>query len=178
MGIFCDECKKNIATVFLTKISGEEVSKVQLCEACSKKMEETSEAVNLFAFLPQILTGFSGQPEEAVDDVLTGALVKCDSCGTSFNDFQKMGFLGCADCYKAMGENLGQVIMDFQGSIEHKGKMPSRVSEDAKLRRKLVELERSLEQQIVEEDYEQAAGVRDKIREIRSQLYPGAEDYE
>ena len=31
MNIFCDECKKNIATVFLTKISGNEVSKVQLC---------------------------------------------------------------------------------------------------------------------------------------------------
>ena len=50
MGIFCDECKKNIATVFLTKISGEEVSKVQLCDACAKKMEETSEAFNFFAY--------------------------------------------------------------------------------------------------------------------------------
>ncbi|MBN1289021.1 MAG: hypothetical protein JXA49_05230 [Actinobacteria bacterium] len=178
MSIFCDECKKNIATVFLTKVSGEEVSKVQLCEACSKKMEETSEAVNLFAFLPQILTGFSGQPEDAADDILTGALVKCDSCGTSFNDFQKMGFLGCPDCYRALGEPLERVIMDFQGSTGHKGKMPSRVSEDAKLRRRLIDLEQNLERQIIEEDYEAAASVRDKIREIREKLYPGVDEYE
>lgn len=178
MGIFCDECKKNIATVFLTKISGEEVSKVQLCDACAKKMEETSEAFNFFAYLPQILSGFSAPEEDVTEDILSGILLKCDSCGTSFNDFQKMGFLGCSDCYKALGDPLERVIMEFQGSTEHTGKIPSRVSKDAKLRKKLIQLEHSLEHQIVEEQYEEAASVRDKIREIQHKLGLGADEIE
>lgn len=171
MNIFCDECKKNIATVFLTKISGSEVSKVQLCEDCAKRMEETTEAANLLAFLPQILSGLQGMDESLVEDVLAGELVTCKFCGTSFNDFQKMGFLGCSRCYESFGEPLQTVIVEFQESEEHLGKLPGKVSEGARLRKRLVELERHLEHRIAEEDYEAAAAVRDQIREIDGKLH-------
>jgi len=170
MNIFCDECKKNIATVFLTKISGSEVSKVQLCEGCAKRMEETTEAANLLAFLPQILSGLQGMDEHLVDDVLSGELVTCDFCGTSFNDFQKMGFLGCSRCYEIFGEPLARVIVEFQEAEEHVGKMPGKVSKGARLRKRLVELEKHLEHQIAEERYESAAAVRDQIKEIEGKL--------
>lgn len=170
MNIFCDECKKDIATVFLTKISGSEVSKVQLCEDCAKKMEETTEAANLLAFLPQIISGMQGMDEQMVEDVLSGEPLTCGFCGTSFNDFQKMGFLGCARCYEEFGEALSKVILDFHGASEHIGKMPGKVSEGARLRKRLMELERHLECQIAEEEYEAAAAVRDQIREIETRL--------
>ena len=170
MNIFCDECKKNIATVFLTKISGNEVSKVQLCEECAARMEETTEAANLLAFLPQILSGLQGVEERLVEDVLSCELVACELCGTSFNDFQKMGFLGCPGCYEAFGEPLRQVIIEFQEAEEHVGKMPGKVSRGARLRKRLMELERDLEHQISREEYEAAAAVRDQIREIEGRL--------
>ena len=116
MNIFCDECKKGIATVFLTKISGSEVSRVQLCGDCAKKMEETTEAANLLAFIPHILSGMHGMEEQLADDVLSGELITCESCGTSFTDFQKIGFLGCSRCYQAFGEA-------FQG-LRASGKAP------------------------------------------------------
>ena len=174
MNIFCDECRKNIATVFLTKISGSEVSKVQLCEECARKMEEATEAANLIAFLPQIMSGLQEMGEQAVDEVLSGELITCESCGTSFNDFQKMGFLGCRECYRAFGESLENVIREFQEAEEHLGKMPGSASEGARLRKKLIELERHLERQIAEEEYEAAAAVRDRIREIEIRLDGGA----
>jgi len=170
MNIFCDECKKNIATVFLTKISSSEVSRVQLCEECAKKMEETTEAVNLLAFLPQVIAGIHGIEEQAAEDALSANLTTCDSCGTSWNDFQKMGFLGCALCYEAFGESLLEIIREFQQADEHVGKVPGKISEKAKLRRKLVELERRLERQIAQERYEAAAAVRDQIQKIRVKL--------
>jgi protein arginine kinase activator len=178
MNIFCDECKKNIATVFLTKMSGNEVSRVQLCDACAQKMEETTEAANLLAFLPQILSGLQTIDEQAVEEVLGGQLVNCDECGTSFNDFQKMGFLGCARCYESFGEPLQRNIFEFQGSSEHVGKMPGKVSDGARLRKKMMELERSLEHQISAEEYEAAAAVRDEIRELRSMMNAEAKDSE
>jgi len=170
MNIFCDECKKNIATVFLTKISGNEVSRVQLCEECEKRMEETTEAANLIAFLPHIISGMQGMDEQIVDDVLSSELITCEFCGTSFNDFQKIGFLGCSQCYEAFGEALENVIQDFQEAGEHLGKMPRKISETAMLRKKLLELERHLERRIAEEEYEAAAAARDQIREIETRI--------
>ncbi len=170
MNIFCDECKKNIATVFLTKVSATEVSKVQLCEECAKRMEETTEAANLIAFLPHILAGLQGMDEEVSEEVLPGELSVCDSCGTSYNDFSKMGYLGCADCYGAFAEPLGRIIMEFQDGDEHRGKVPGKASKGALLRRRLVELERNLARQISTEQYEAAAAVRDQIREIEGRL--------
>ncbi len=171
MNIFCDECKKNIATVFLTKISSDEVSKVQLCDECANRMEETTEAANLIAFLPQILSGLQGMEDQhLIEDVLSCEPVICEFCGTSFNDFQKMGFVGCAECYRAFDEKLVAVLLDFQEATEHIGKIPGKASESAKLRKRLVELERFLERQIAEEEYESAAAVRDQIREIEGKL--------
>lgn len=170
MNIFCDECRKNIATVFLTKISGSEVSKVQLCDDCARKMEEASEAANLIAFLPQILTDIQGMDGRSIEDILPGDPLECEFCGTSYNDFQKMGFLGCRDCYRAFGEHLGRVILEFQEADEHAGKIPGRASKEAKLRRKLIELERRLEKNIAAEKYETAATVRDQIRKVESSL--------
>lgn len=170
MSIFCDECKKNIATVFLTKISGTEVSKVQLCDECARKMEEATETANLLSFIPQILSGLQSMDQHQVDEVLAGELITCGRCGTSFNDFQKMGFLGCSGCYSAFAKPLESVIFDFQGAGEHTGKMPRKVSHQAKLRKKLIELERDLERQVAAEEYEAAARVRDRIHEMENRI--------
>jgi len=178
MNIFCDECRKNIATVFLTKMSGNEVSKVQLCENCARKMEETTDAANLLAFIPQILSGIQGMEEHVVEEVLGGELITCDACGTSFNDFQKMGFLGCEECYENFGESLDRLIFEFQEASEHIGKMPGKVSAGAKLRKRMIELEHSLERQIADEEYEAAAAVRDQIQEIKTILNSEGKDVE
>jgi len=62
------------------------------------------------------------------------------------------------------------VIRDFQEAGEHIGKMPRKISETSRLRRKLIELERHLERQIAEEEYESATAVRDEIREIETMI--------
>jgi protein arginine kinase activator len=69
------------------------------------------------------------------------------------------------------GEPLTKVIIEFQEAEEHLGKMPGKVSEGARLRKRLMELEKHLEHQIAEERYEAAAGVRDQIKEIEGKLY-------
>jgi len=170
MSIFCDECRKNIATVFLTKMSGTEVSKVQLCEECAYKMEETTEAANLLAFIPQIISGLQGVEENLTEEVLGSEPVTCPNCSTSFNDFQKMGFLGCRECYTVFGEHLERVILEFQDASEHVGKAPAKASENARLRRRVMELERDLQRQIESEQYEAAAAARDQIMKIRGML--------
>ena len=68
--------------------------------------------------------------------------------------------------------------MEMQESEEHLGKLPGKVSEGARLRKRLMELERHLEHRIAEEDYEAAAAVRDQIREIDGKLNREVSDSE
>lgn len=181
MGLFCDECKRNIATVFLTKISGTEVSEVHLCEECAKRMEEESGMVAFLNFLPQILAGLQeiqGIPAidaEAAESVFPAQIVTCEKCNTTFSDFEKLGFLGCAHCYESFGEPLMEMIEGLQGSLEHKGKIPKNASAEAKLRRKLLELESNLEKRVAREEYEAAATVRDQIKRLKRKLVDSRE---
>ncbi|PKQ28466.1 MAG: hypothetical protein CVT63_02680 [Candidatus Anoxymicrobium japonicum] len=170
MNIFCDECKRNIATVFLTRISSNEISKAQFCEKCANRIEETAEAANLFAVLPHILSGAREMDEPVAEDALSSAIITCETCGTSFNDFQKMGFLGCSHCYEAFRELLDKVLLEFQGATEHVGKIPGKASKSARLRKRLLELEHHLERQVTQEEYEAAAAARDKIKKIKGEL--------
>lgn len=170
MNIFCDECRKNIATVFFSKLTGSEFTRVQLCEECAQKMEETTEAANLLAALPHLIGGVQGGAEDLDGELMSGELITCGWCGTSFHDFRKMGFLGCERCYQAFAEPLEGVLYGLQGATEHVGKAPGKLSNEARLRKRLLELEHHLEQQIAEEEYEAAAAVRDQIREIRGIL--------
>ncbi|MDD5748628.1 MAG: UvrB/UvrC motif-containing protein [Actinomycetota bacterium] len=133
-------------------------------------MEETTQAASLLSFLPQVLAGIQGLEEHIPDEILSDNLSTCESCGTSWSDFKKIGFLGCGSCYEAFGDSLLKVIREFQESEEHIGKAPAKLPEKARLRRKLLELEKRLERQIAEEHYEAAASVRDQIREIEGKL--------
>ncbi len=171
MSIFCDECGKNIATVFLIKVAGSEISRAQLCEECSKKMDEATEAASLIALMPQIISGMQSAVDGNLqDEVFSGEPIVCEECGTSFNDFKKLGYLGCSACYRVLGDPLENVIFDFHGSNKHTGKTPTKLSREARLRLKLAELERSLRKRIAEEEYEAAAAVRDEIKQIESML--------
>ncbi len=171
MSIFCDECGKNIATVFLVKLAGSEISRLQLCEECSKKMEEATEAASLIALVPQIISGMQSAVDGNLqEEVFSGEPRVCEECGTSLNDFKKLGYLGCSSCYKAFGDALENSILEFHGSNKHTGKTPTKLSREARLRLKIAELERNLRKRIAEEEYEAAAAVRDEIRQIESIL--------
>lgn len=171
MSIFCEDCGKNIATVFLVKVAGGEISRLQLCEECSKKMEEATESARLIALVPQIISGMQSAVEGNLqEEIFSGEPIVCGECGTSFNDFKKLGYLGCSVCYKVFGDALENTIFEFQGSNRHTGKTPTKLSREARLRLRIAELERNLRERIAEEEYEAAAAVRDRIRKIESIL--------
>lgn len=171
MKLFCDRCGKNIATVFISKGGGPDVEKVQLCAECARLYEDVQDESGLISLLPQILAGIQEEGEEMdAEEFLTGELLLCESCGTTYNDYREMGLLGCARCYEAFGETLRESIHQFQGAALHNGKLPVNPSEGALLRYRMLELERRLKQQVAVEDYEKAAEIRDEIREIGERL--------
>ena len=50
--------------------------------------------------------------------------VICGECGTTYNEFLKTGYLGCAHCYEEFKDALAPVILKTQGAAAHVGKQP------------------------------------------------------
>lgn len=158
----CDLCSKNQATVHLTEIIDDQMSELHLCEECARKkslqMEQQFGLADLLAGLAEF-----AKPGEEVE----AAGMKCLNCGLTYAEFKKIGRLGCSQCYLAFNKYLMPLLRKIHGSSRHTGKMLSGVSAKPRKRGKvgIAELRTMLQQAIANEEFEEAARLRDKIRE-------------
>jgi len=163
--MLCNICKQNEATVHLTQIEGDKVKKVDLCEACSKEKGATESTAFSIA---DLLLGLGATKE--MEEATAGAELKCPHCGFTQADFKKAGRFGCSECYSAFAEALEGLLKTMHKGVRHLGKVPQchQQSRDQAARLKL--LQKRLEKAVAEEDFEQAALLRDAIKETRGKL--------
>ncbi|MDD4980999.1 MAG: UvrB/UvrC motif-containing protein [Candidatus Omnitrophica bacterium] len=161
--MLCDICNKNPATVHLTEIIDEQMNELHLCEECahqkSAQMEQQFGLSDLLAGLVDF--------EKPAKDTAEAVAVKCANCGLTYADFKKIGRLGCGECYSSFRKYLGVLLKKIHGSNQHIGKSP--IKEPVKVVRKKVdpqELRRRLQEAIEAEAFEEAAKLRDQIREL------------
>lgn len=169
--MLCDGCQKKEATVHLTEIVNDKVSKLHLCEDCAKEkgseMEEHFGLSDLLAGLADVGSGIGPESMTAI---------KCAACGFTYKDFKKVGRLGCGDCYDAFKKQLDLLLKRIHGTNRHVGKVPlsaSSAAKDMKPVQDLKELKAGLEKAIQAEDFEKAAKLRDRIREMEKGPKPG-----
>jgi len=164
----CNICGNNEASVHLTEIINDEVTKLHLCEKCAK--EKSSEMESHFG-LTDLLSGLmdlgSSMEGGALEESLT---VKCPVCAMTFYDFQKIGRFGCGSCYDAFGKNLSVLLRKIHGSDRHVGKRPFR-GEDSSVEQQVKEpnlqhLKGELNELVLKEEFEKAAVLRDRIKEL------------
>jgi protein arginine kinase activator len=162
----CDVCGKNPATVHLTEIIDEQMNELHLCEECARKkslqMEQQFGLSDLLAGLANFDKSQQGEEKESA--------TKCPSCGLSYKDFKKIGRLGCGDCYGAFKKYLGPLLKRIHGANFHYGKCPAKVTPGkagAKRKPDLQDLRCRLQKAIESEEYEEAARLRDQIREMQ-----------
>jgi len=159
--MLCDVCKKNEATVHLTEIVNDQVTKLHLCEVCAKEkgseMEEHFGLSDLLAGLADL--GAPVKPEVA-------GTIKCQACGFTYQDFKKIGRVGCGACYEAFKKQLMPILKRIHGSDRHIGKVPLRAGKTVRDTKTIQELQRQMEKAIQTEEFEEAARLRDKIKEL------------
>ena len=152
----CQRCPKQ-ATLHITEVLGEDrFDEVHLCEDCAKK----------YLYEPQQKkqAAKAGAAELAETDEGTGA--KCPACGISFVEFRNHGRFGCAHDYDAFKAELLPLMESVHGDTRHAGKAPRRLPRAKGAQLELAQLRRKLQQLISEENYEEAARVRDRIKEL------------
>jgi protein arginine kinase activator len=155
----CSICKEKPATVHLTQIVGDKMQKLDLCEDCAKAKGVNDPAG--FA-LADLMLGLGASQE--IEQSAGGTELKCHRCGFTQADFKKSGRLGCPECYKTFAEGLGNLLKTMHKGTRHVGKAPEtmRASENAD---RIKQLQKKLEKAIESENFEEAAQLRDEIKQ-------------
>jgi protein arginine kinase activator len=163
--MLCCICKEKNATVHLTQITGEKMQKVDLCEECAK----TKGVNDQTGFsLADLLLGLGASQE--LEQSSGGTEAKCPQCGFTHADFKKSGRLGCSECYQTFSEGLGGLLKTMHKGTRHVGKVPESLRTRRDLSEQLTALQKKLNKAIEAEDFEQAAQLRDQIKQLNSRL--------
>ncbi|MFH0739248.1 MAG: UvrB/UvrC motif-containing protein [Candidatus Omnitrophota bacterium] len=170
--MLCDICNKNSATVHLTEIIDDQMNELHLCEECARQKSVQME--QQFG-LSDLLAGLAEFNKPALEKEAQD--LKCPNCALTYNDFKKMGRLGCGECYSAFKKYLGPLLKRIHGSNLHVGKSPLKVSGGLKKKIDLSGLRQKLQKAVEAEAFEEAARLRDQIREFeKKQLQEDKED--
>jgi protein arginine kinase activator len=161
--MLCDICKQQPAKVHLTQLIDGKTKKVDLCEDCAKaKGVDDPTGFSL----ADLLLGL-GAAQEMEQASSAGGNLQCPVCNFTQADFKKSGRLGCPDCYTTFADGLEALLKSMHKGTRHLGKIPQALQVSRDLEDKLRQLQKLLDRAIADENFEQAALLRDEIKLIR-----------
>jgi len=160
----CMHCKIRPASIFYQQYADGKESAVQLCAKCAQKLgvgeggsllwDEDLFGIPLFS---QLFSASKIRPD----------LVSCPLCGTTEEEIRSKGVFGCSECYENFSSRMDLTPFIGKGYRGKRlGEATEEKKENAPLQEKtLANLKRALKEAVEKEDYEQAALLRDQIRE-------------
>jgi protein arginine kinase activator len=116
--------------------------------------------IDLTALMNMLMKPFKSSKQSKQDQ---SSLVdpNCPACGLTYAAFKAEGRFGCAQDYDAFHEVLEPLLERVHRATEHDGKQPLSRRRAAELE----ELRERMKRAVANEDYEQAARLRDLIRQ-------------
>ena len=155
--MLCECCQEHEATIHLTQVVNGQSKELHLCEECAEQSGLNLQGV---MSLPEILFGLGGQPAERGGQDKT-----CPHCHFRRNDFKKTARLGCPRCYETFVEELAPMLSAMHKGPQHVGKAPARARTATDNTAQQAALQKQLAEAVKAENYEEAARLRDLIRE-------------
>ncbi len=178
--MLCEECNHNQATVVITVTAGDEITTRHLCPECMKKMENSFAQGDVQSFLSSLLALLSVEPK--------ATKLTCSACGLTYVQFQHTGKLGCAHCYESFAQELQPLLTRIHGRSQHAGHVPPGHEAPSQAQEaeaapetvapakdlspssdSIAHLRQKMEDAVVQEDFEEAARLRDQIRFLGQQ---------
>lgn len=164
----CERCKKSEATVHITRVVNGDRREHHYCEVCATTQDDgdfdTPFAAN--SFLTSLIESIQNTPIK-VNYIKT---TTCSKCGMNYGRFRQTGRLGCDECYRAFEDKLMPVIKRVQGFDHHAGKVIKKAGGTQRIKKEITNMKASLQEAIAQEAYENAAVLRDRIRELEKKI--------
>jgi protein arginine kinase activator len=157
--MFCD----SVATVHLTDIVNKKKREAHLCETCARERDllpqQAGQPIDLKALVNLMM---APDPAPAAPAAPVPPL-NCPKCGMTYAAFKGEGRFGCAHDYDAFAAILGPLLERVHRGTAHAGKVPTvaRAARLEALRGEMAAAART-------EDYEEAARLRDLIRQMEA----------
>jgi len=153
----CELCGAQEATVVLKHVAGGEVQEVHVCGKCA-----AAKGVDVSVPIPRLVDllcggGADRQPLPAT------ANKTCPVCHMRRSHFKKTSLLGCPTCYETFPEDITPFLEGLPGGCAHVGKVPAREKAAAET----ALLERRLREAVRAQHYEEAAQLRDRLRDVK-----------
>lgn len=172
--MLCQHCNQNEATTHIKKNINGQHQELHLCSHCAKElgvMDEFRMPSMNDLFGDSFLGNFLGAGVAAMNSL--AGVERCQTCGSSFNDIVKGGHIGCSNCYEKFGDRLEPSIRKIHGKTKHIGKFVSydetekAQDNNSKTDTNQIEtLKEQLKTAIQEQRFEDAAVLRDKIKDL------------
>lgn len=167
----CQKCGADNANTHIKTIINGEFKEYRLCSECAKKMGYT----NVFGEMEDDFSSFLGSFFGNVLPARTQA-TRCEFCGSTYSDIAKSGSVGCANCYEIFREQLLPSIRRMHGNTTHCGKNSGNAEKqnaepkpaEQTKEQQLTALKQELAKAIDEQNFELAAELRDKIKEMEA----------
>lgn len=176
--MLCQRCQQRDSTVHFTKILNGNKSEIHLCETCARENGELMMKTGEHFSFQNLLSGLLGFEQLGSQSQAVGggrsASSRCTTCGLSYQEFADHGRFGCADCYRSFGTRLEPLLRRIHGgATTHTGKVPHRTGGIIRQRKEIESLRQELQQMIQLEHFEEAALLRDRIRELEQKTGAG-----
>ena len=175
--MMCQNCGKNEVTFRYTQVINGVKKELNLCDNCARELGlkemNFSMPISFSSFLGDFFNDYS---DTLLPSFMGTQTTKCKTCGESFDEFLNSGEFGCSNCYDLFEDRITPILKNLQGSTKHTGrgykKILSKISENEtnkvakKEENEVTKLQKELQKAIKTENYEEAAKIRDKIKEL------------
>ena len=177
--MLCQNCRENEANVKYTQIINGVKKEIRVCEKCAKELGigsfEFNMPIHFSDFLGDFLNDYSTNLLPSFSKEINNS---CNNCGETYDDFIKTGLFGCPECYNEFDERIDAMLKKIHGNNKHIGRGAKTIDSKQEIKpkkenpkqeskeTKLEKLQEDLKIAIQEERYEDAAKIRDEIKEI------------
>ena len=160
--MLCTKCNSREANFHYKQIIGGKKAEQHLCSQCAHELGYFGQNESVFD-IGSLLNAFISIP---MAHGSSKSAVSCEGCNTTYDEFRRTGLLGCDKCYETFGSIIESTLSQIQPSTVHKGSLSG--EEGAKIRKEneLSTLKDELKKAIIDERYEDAAVLRDKIKRM------------
>ena len=175
--MLCQNCGKRDATTHIKRVVNGETSEHHLCAECASSLGYGDVFGGFGMSLGDLLGGFLSE-STGTGGQLAAAPLRCEQCGSTWRDIAREGKVGCANCYRVFYDRLVPSLQRIHGKIRHTGKAsvgaqtpPPAAAQDPQAVREaqIAELQKQMDEAVAAQDFEQAAKLRDEIKDLRAQ---------
>jgi len=161
----CQICQNNEATIKFTHIINGVKSEAYFCQKCAEEKGMDNPFQAMQPFLEQMMLAMIQEKQQKEMSRAVYSQKICTGCGLSFQSFLDSGRLGCPKCYESFRDELTPLLRRIHGTTRHESARRHVKSE--RTRQQIIEkLRKELAIAVEEEEFERAAALRDKVRQL------------